>query len=287
MTNKLHIGTCSWKYDSWRGLVYSDKKDLNYLEEYARKYDTVEIDQWFWSLHGVHSVTLPRPDIVDAYLRSVPDHFTFSIKIPNSITLTHFYRRNKENDLVPNPHFLSVPLFLAFLRSVEPLKRHLGPLMFQFEYLNKQKMASQAEFQEKFQQFVSQIPDEYLYAVEIRNPNYLNTDYFSFLNQLKLSPVFLQGYYMPSIAAVYQKNASLIRDTAVIRLLGPDRKGIEKRAGGEWNRIVDAKDEELPEIRHMIQDCISRDVSIWLNVNNHFEGSAPLTIRKIKEGLAI
>lgn len=52
MDGDLHIGTCSWKYASWRGLVYSDAPHPNYLAEYARHYDTVEVDQWFWSLFG-------------------------------------------------------------------------------------------------------------------------------------------------------------------------------------------------------------------------------------------
>ena len=55
----INIGTCSWKYESWRGLVYSDKPRINYLAEYAQKYDTVEVDQWFWSLHGPDKVSLP------------------------------------------------------------------------------------------------------------------------------------------------------------------------------------------------------------------------------------
>ena len=93
---ELRIGTCGWKYDSWRGFVYSDRIDLNHLEEHARKYDTVEIDQWFWSLYGKDRVSLPRRDVVEEYLESVPEGFTFSIKVPNSITLTHFYRKVKE-----------------------------------------------------------------------------------------------------------------------------------------------------------------------------------------------
>jgi uncharacterized protein YecE (DUF72 family) len=283
----LHIGTCSWKYDSWRGLVYSDQPDIDYLREYAQKYDTVEIDQWFWSLHGVHSVTLPRQDAVDAYLRSVPENFSFSIKVPNSITLTHLYRKNKTDPMVVNPYFLSVELFHRFLQSIESLRPHLGPLMFQFEYLNKQKMASQTVFHEKFQQFLSKIPGGYLYAIEIRNSNYINSDYFSFLKDNHIIHVFLQGYYMSPAATIYENYSSFITDTAVIRLLGPDRKGIEERSGEEWNRVVDPKDGELPDILHMIEDCISRNVTVWLNVNNHYEGSAPITIEKIKRGLAV
>ena len=41
MSGKVRIGTCSWKYDAWRGLVYSEKDKINYLEEYAEHYGTV------------------------------------------------------------------------------------------------------------------------------------------------------------------------------------------------------------------------------------------------------
>ena len=41
----LRIGTCSWKYDSWQGMVYSQPKPPNYLAEYAARYRTVEIDR--------------------------------------------------------------------------------------------------------------------------------------------------------------------------------------------------------------------------------------------------
>jgi uncharacterized protein YecE (DUF72 family) len=43
----IRIGTCSWKYDSWKGIVYSESKSKNYLKEYSQKFNTVEIDQWF------------------------------------------------------------------------------------------------------------------------------------------------------------------------------------------------------------------------------------------------
>ena len=85
---KLHIGTCSWKYDSWRGLIYSADKQINYLEEYSRHYRTVEVDQWFWSLFGEDTAVLPKATVVSEYGSSVPDDFVFCAKVPNSITLT-------------------------------------------------------------------------------------------------------------------------------------------------------------------------------------------------------
>jgi hypothetical protein len=50
---RLRIGACSWKYDSWKGLVYDPGRGYrpeDYLADYARHFATVEIDQWFYSL---------------------------------------------------------------------------------------------------------------------------------------------------------------------------------------------------------------------------------------------
>ncbi|MCZ7612654.1 MAG: DUF72 domain-containing protein [Ignavibacteriaceae bacterium] len=77
--------------------------------------------------------------VVEEYKQSVPKDFLFTIKVPNSITLTHFYKESKEDELRINPSFLSVDLFNQFLETIEPIKDKIGCLIFQFEYLNKQK----------------------------------------------------------------------------------------------------------------------------------------------------
>lgn len=283
---ELRIGTCSWKYKSWQGLVYSDKKDINCLEEYARSYNTVEIDQWFWSLFDVDKVSLPRPDVVAEYLQSVPDNFDFTIKVPNSISLTHFYRKNKNEPLRSNPYFFSAQLFREFLDTVAPMKAQTGMLMFQFEYLNKQKMPSLYEFQKRFSEFINRCDRSYPYGVEIRNPWYLNRGYFAFLKRNNLSHVFLQGYYMPSIIEIYEKYRDQIEGAAVIRLHGGDRKEIEEKSGEKWNQIWEDRSDELRSVADMIRDLLSRGVNVYLNINNHYEGSAPLTIQRIQQLLS-
>ncbi len=282
---ELRIGTCSWKFPSWHGLVYSSPKGINYLEEYASQYNTVEIDQWFWSLFGGGNIRLPNPADVEVYRNSVPDDFRFTVKVPNSITLTHFYRKAKTTPLVPNPYFFSPTLFQTFLSLLEPLQDVLGPLMFQFEYLSKQKMRSQDQFQEMFEEFIKQLPTSFQYAVEIRNANYLNQAYFEFLSRNGLSPVFLQGYWMPPITDIYAKWRPLIlqQETVVIRLHGPDRQGIEKKTGKRWNQLVAPKDGELAAVVDMIRELLGQEVTVYLNVNNHYEGSAPLTIERIRK----
>jgi uncharacterized protein YecE (DUF72 family) len=282
-TNRfLKIGTCSWKYDSWQGLVYSQSKNINYLQEYSQYYSTVEVDQWFWSLFGGDTVVLPKLNVVKEYAASVPPGFVFSIKIPNSITLTHHYTKHKNSVLIANPYFLSNELMDRFLETLEPLGDHIGPLMFQFEYLNKSKMASLTHFTDIFDVFINGLPKMYQYSVEIRNPNYLKPEYFDFLNKNKLGHVFLQGYYMPSIFEIYEKFKDRLVSPVVIRLHGGDRKDIEERTNNNWNEIVDNKDDELLSLKKMVRDLQDRNHDIFINVNNHYEGSAPRTIKKIK-----
>jgi uncharacterized protein YecE (DUF72 family) len=148
-------------------------------------------------------------------------------------------------------------------------------------------MKSLSEFQTKFAEFKkhlgANIPP---IGIEIRNPNYLNEKYFSFLSEYNVAPVFLEGYYMPSITQIYSKFKKHINDLAIIRLHGPDRKGIEKIANDNWNQIYINRDEEIKSIVEMIRDLQNREVDLFVNVNNHFEGSAPLTIEKIKNNLS-
>lgn len=273
---KLWIGTCSWKYDSWKGIVYPEFGDFNYLEEYSKKYNTVEIDQWFWSLFPNNKVTLPKKNVAEDYNNSTPDDFKFTIKIPNSITLTHLYKSKEINK-----HFLSVDLFEAFLDSIEKLKPKVGMLMFQFEYLNKTKMNSQMDFQFRLEEFFSQLNRDWNFAIEIRNPNYLNDIWFTFLNNHNIAHVFLQGYYMPRIYETFEKFSSYFMNSSVIRLHGFDRKGIELKTNKIWNEIVDPQD-DLAKIVEMIKLLLDSKIDLYLNVNNHFEGSAPLTIDKIE-----
>ena len=57
--SKLLIGTCSWKYDSWKGIIYPNEDKINYLKEYAKHYKSVEVDQWFRTVEA-YKVSAPE-----------------------------------------------------------------------------------------------------------------------------------------------------------------------------------------------------------------------------------
>jgi uncharacterized protein YecE (DUF72 family) len=282
----VKIGACSFNYPSWEGSVYSEKASVGYLSQYAKKYSIVEIDRWFWSLFGTDNVSLPKAETVHDYLYSTPENFRFAIKVPNSVTLTHFYRQKKTEELIPNPYFLSRSLFESFLERIAPLRDKIDCLIFQFEYLNKQKMASHKVFLDTIGSFFSQTDFGYPLAIEIRNKNYLNKAYFTFLNTHRLFHVFMQGYWMPNIEEVYLRYYDFIREKTVIRLMGYDRKDMEKKTGNRWDSVVEPKDNDILAIAKMIRDLLHRDISVTVNINNHYEGSAPVTIEKFKNLLS-
>jgi uncharacterized protein YecE (DUF72 family) len=283
---KIRVGTCSWKYPSWKGLVYSEGVE-NYLEEYARKYSTVEIDQWFWSLFGGGQPRLPDPRVVREYRESAPADFRFTVKAPNSLTLTHSYAKGKGVPGAPNPFFLSAELAAEFLDILKPLKKQLGPVIFQFEYLNRRKMESQLAFEQKMAVFRKALPAGREYAVEIRNGNYLNERFLDFLSDQAWHPVFLQGYWMPSIVDLWGKMEKKIRKFRIVifRLHGTDRERMEKETGEMWNRIVHPRDRELSDIAEIVSELKGSKNEIYVNVNNHYEGSAPITIERFQKFL--
>ncbi len=282
----LRIGTCSWKYDSWKGLYYDAGRRYHaddYLADYARYLDSVEVDQWFWSLFP-GGVRLPDPRTVSTYATSVPGDFKFTIKAPNALTLTHFYARQPRHHVEfagrPNIYFLDNELLERFLGLLAPLGDKIGPIMFQFEYLSRSKMPSCEVFLERFGEFITKAPRGFDYSIEIRNPGYLSQRFFEALAGHGIGFVYLEGYHMPPIDTVFDRFQPATAAHSVIRLHGGDRLEIEKQTGEIWNRIVAPKPRGLQAAVRIVRGNMKRKIATFVNVNNHFEGSAPVTIER-------
>ena len=71
----------------------------------------------------------------------------------------------------------------------------------------------------------------------------------------------------------------------MIRLHGPDRETMDERSGKDWSKIVEARDGEIAALAGMLCDLRKPQRKTYVFVNNHFEGCAPLTIKRIRERL--
>jgi uncharacterized protein YecE (DUF72 family) len=76
---EFYIGTMGFSYEDWRGVFYpSGVPARDYLTQYARVFNAVEMDTTFYAI--------PRPAVVQGWAASVPDDFRFTAKTPQSIT---------------------------------------------------------------------------------------------------------------------------------------------------------------------------------------------------------
>lgn len=157
------------------------------------------------------------------------DDFKFTIKIPNSITLTHFYSRNNSRQLKRNPNFLSDELINTVLEILESMGKKIGMLMFEFEYLYQQKMSGVEELVEKFEAFTTSNDRHYPIGRDSHNPNFLQRLFFEFVDKKNLSVVFLQGYFVAFICNTFVSYKNYVNSTSVIRLHRIDRAGIEAK----------------------------------------------------------
>jgi len=274
MNQNLFIGTCSWKYPSWEGLVYEEGSSESLLSQYAKRYRTVEVDQWFWSL-GRRSVGLPDGEVVTSYAQETGDDFRFTIKAPNALTSPFAYASKSE----PNQWFLDTELFYQFLAALAPLAKKIGLIILQFPYLNQSVYTDRAQFIGHLGAFARSLPDSVDVAIEIRNPVWVDRSWFEWLAEASLLPVLLSGYWMerfiPTVEAALHEGFERL----CIRLHGEDRGAIEEASGGSWSAIIESKEEELASLVALLR---GRGEEIYLNVNNHYEGSAPLTIERIQ-----
>ena len=74
------IGCSGWNYAHWRNGVFYPPRcaQRNWLEFYARHFDTVEVNSTFYRL--------PREPSVARRLEQTPEGFTFAVKVSRYVT---------------------------------------------------------------------------------------------------------------------------------------------------------------------------------------------------------
>jgi uncharacterized protein YecE (DUF72 family) len=75
----IHIGTSGWHYRHWRGPFYpQDLPAQHYLEYYAQRFSTVEINNTFYRV--------PDKKTLVQWRETAPEDFLFSVKAGRYIT---------------------------------------------------------------------------------------------------------------------------------------------------------------------------------------------------------
>jgi uncharacterized protein YecE (DUF72 family) len=153
--NKIHIGTMGWSYNFWVGNFYPEgTKPNDYLTEYSKHFDTVEIDNTFYRI--------PNETSLAKWDTQTPSSFLFSAKFPQVVTHKKILQicENEEQ---------------FFLERISKLQSKLGPILLQFPpTFGPEKLT-------RLTDFLSTLPKSHMYAVEVRNKNLLNEKLYSVL----------------------------------------------------------------------------------------------------------
>jgi uncharacterized protein YecE (DUF72 family) len=281
---ELRLGTSSWTFPGWVGLVYGRKfaaAELTRtgLRDYARHplFRTVGIDRGYYA-------PIPETDLRD-YAEQLPAGFPCCAKAPAGVTSFVLPESSKRN-----PDFLSPERFSS--EMLEPFERvfqaHAGPFIVQLSPLPRGSEISPEEFLERLDNFLEGLPAHFRYAVELRDHMLLSPAYGRVLALHRAAHVYNSWTAMPRPGMQARTIPPDAFPFTVIRLLlrqGRTYMG-ERERFAPFNRIVEADPELRKEVESMIRASLAQGRETFVLVNNKAEGSAPLTVEEIARALA-
>ena len=204
-TNELqfYIGSSTWSDKDFKGHFYPQKtSQKNFLLEYGKQFNTVEVNS---TRYGN-----PKPSTLDRWKNSVPDNFKFSFKMPQIISV--------RKDLLGKDVLARLEEFIISMDTMGQkagttfilLQNNFGP-----------------ERLKELEKFLSYLPIEQSFAVEIRNPVFNQSlELCEILNQYNIANVITDTAGKRDVL-----HTSVSNDTAYIRFAG---NGLTK---SDHNRI--------------------------------------------------
>ena len=286
-TQNIYIGGSSWKYEGWLGQIYSRDRYLTRgkfshklfeqecLREYAETFPTVCGDFAFYQF--------PTDEFWKRLFTRVPESFRFAFKAPEQITCKIYPRHarygpqaGKDNESFLNAHMLRE----MFLRPLLPYREKTALLIFEFGAFGQRSFAELGEFLERLDPFLASLPPEFRYAVEIRNPEFLEKDYFACLRAHRVAHVYNAWSKMPELRHQMAIPESVTADFLVSRALLRHGRVYEDAVGlfQPYREIQDENPEARESLRVLIGRARENKQFLFLFVNNRLEGNAPLTI---------
>jgi len=286
----VYYGTSTWTYPGWQGIVYHrtyTPKTIKTesLGEYVqfKPFSTVGIDHTFYSP--------PSPYLLKTYARFLPPGFKCVSKVWEEITIKRYppHPRYGAKAGQENPHFLDAEKFKREVLAVyeQAFGDHTGPFVFEFGTMRRDDMPSVELLAEALSKFFAQLPKDYRYATEIRNPQFLQPPYFEALREHGVAHCFNQWNYMPPIRKQLAAagHPPVTADFVVARILTPPGVSYEKAV--QMFQPYDRLKQPLPQVREdierLVRTALEHNLPIYVIVNNRAEGSAPLTIREVDQ----
>jgi uncharacterized protein YecE (DUF72 family) len=288
----VFIGASSWKYEGWFGQIYTRHRYLTRgrysrrvfeaecLREYAETFPTVCGDFAFYQF--------PTEDFWRRLFALAPPHFQFAFKVPEQITCKMFpaHARYGPQAGKENQGFLDHGMLAGmFLQPLARYRQQIAVLIFEFGAFGRRSFGSLTEFLDRLDPFLAALPPEFRYAVEIRNPEFLEPDYFSCLRTHRVAHVYNAWSKMPELRHQMAIPDSATVDFQVCRALLRRGRVYEQAVAAfePYTAVQDPNPEARESMRLLIGRASENRQFLFLFVNNRLEGNAPSTILSIVE----
>ncbi len=284
----IFIGTSSWKYPGWTGLIYEEQRyhyrgkfaearfERTCLAEYAEVFRTVCVDAAYYQF--------PSEKYLAGLAAQVPDDFQFTFKVTDDITLKRFPNLPRFGTRAgqSNQHFLDANLFhRAFLTPCETVRPKVGLLIFEFSRFYPAHYEHGREFTADLDVFLGKLPAEWRYAVELRNRHWLQPEYFAMLRRHGVAHVFNSWDAMPPVSEQMAMAGSETSDdfAAARFLLKPGRKYEEAvKEFSPYKAVKEVNAEARSAGTELVKQAKQKSKQAFIYVNNRLEGNALETI---------
>ncbi len=291
----VFLGTSSWKYPGWCGLLYSAERyasrgkfaetkfNRECLAEYAGTFKSVCVDGAYYQF--------PSEKYLAGLARQVPADFKFSFKVTDEITLKQFPQIERMGSRAGqvNPHFLDAELFTRnFLGPCESIRQNVGLLMFEFSRFHPMDFRHPDDFAATLDTFLGRLPKGWDYGVEIRNEEFLGRAYLEVLRKHGVAHVFNSWDAMPAVAEQMQKVGDALEGVQLGArfLLKPGRsyqKAVEKFS--PYTKVLEVYEPGRSAAAALIELALRKKSRLYLYGNNRLEGCSPLTLLAVIERL--
>ncbi|MGK0263571.1 MAG: hypothetical protein ACI8UD_002223 [Planctomycetota bacterium] len=278
LPKQLRMGTSSWMFPGWRGLVYADDAPQKLLsrqglDAYSKHplLSSVGVDRTFYA-------PIAKQDFVD-YALQVPASFRFLVKAWSEVTSPTV--RGKSG---MNPRYLNVDSAIdaVLTPAFEGLGDKLGPLLFQFPPQGARITKNPNAFADSLHAFFDKLPNGVHYAVELRDTSLMTERYVDAITAAGARHCYAVHPRMPSIARQLELAPVSQATAGPIAVRWMLHSGLSYEEAKEhyqpFNKLVDEDPNSRREIAALASQALELNVPMTVIVNNKAEGSAPHSV---------
>lgn len=274
----VRLGTMSWSFPGWRGLVYATEAPVGALSElglgaYSKHplLGAVEIDRSYYEPLGA--------EVLRAYADQVPDDFRFLVKAHEACSVRRFpghARYGSKRDQL-NPQYLD-PVYAAeaVIGPIQSgLGAKLGAILFQFP--PQREAAEPVAFADELAAFLSRLPRGVPYAIELRHAAWFGPRYFQALVEHGAVHCHNAWSGMPAVLAQARQVPPAARNPLIVRwLLAPGEAYSDARDRFRpFDRITREDEPVRSAIARLVAGAAAHGVPALVTINNKAEGCAP------------